>query len=141
MKNLKDILLERLVLTKRESFNHTFEDIWEMVWNLDFHEYEMEYDDEFFEDFEDLPVINNLPSHWSKFNGWVITYIKATGNRELWDEGPDHEDAIKMLDINLVNPENKRQSNIITVEHDEDYENFITAHDREHIYIALKEQI
>ena len=45
MRNLKDIVLERLVLSKKESFNHTFEDIWEMIYNMSYHEYYLEDDE------------------------------------------------------------------------------------------------
>ena len=105
MRNLKDIVLERLVLTRKESFNHTLEDIWEMIYNMSFHEYYLE-DDDFFEDLQSLPKVNNLPGNWKKFNGWSVIKIEATGNRELYDNGPDDEDAVKMLELELKDLQN-----------------------------------
>lgn len=141
MRNLKDIVLERLVLTRRESFNHTLEDIWEIIYNMSYHEYSLEDDDEFFEDLHSLPLINNLPGNWKSYNGWSVTEIKATGNRELWDFGPDHEDAIKMLELELIDLQNPKKRVRITIESDDEYTDYLEERAREILYIALKEQL
>lgn len=141
MRNLKDIVLERLVLTRRESFNHTFEDIWEMIYKMSYHEYYLEDDDEFYEDINALPRVNNLTAHWKKFNGWAITHIKATGNRELWDNGPEDKDAIKMLELTIVNPQNTNIESSITIESDDEYYEILDDRAREILFIALKEQL
>lgn len=140
MRNLKDIVLERLVLTRRESFNHTLEDIWEMIYNMQYHEYYLE-DDEFYGDINAVPRVNNLKNNWKKFNGWAVVHIKATGNRELYDNGPEDEDAIKMLELNIVNPENTADVNYITIESDDEYYEILDDRAREVLYIALKEQL
>lgn len=139
MRNLKDIILERLVLTRRESFNHTFEDIWEMIYKMKYHEYYLE-DDEFYEDIDALPRVNNLTDNWKKFNGWAITHINATGNRELCDNGPEDKDAIKMLELTIVNTKNTKEENYITIESDNEYYEILDDRAREVLFIALKEQ-
>ena len=140
MRNLKDIVLERLVLTRKESFNHTLEDIWEMIYNMSFHEYYLE-DDDFFEDLQSLPKVNNLPGNWKKFNGWSVIKIEATGNRELYDNGPDDEDAVKMLELELKDLQNHSKNGFVTIESDDDYYEILDDRDREILYIALKEQL
>ena len=141
MRNLKDMILERLVLTRRESFNHTFEDIWEMIYKMKYHEYYLEDDDEFFEDIDALPRVKNLKNHWKQFNGWAVVRVIAAGNRELMDNGPEDEDAIKILELNIVNPENTKDENYISIETDDDYYEILGDKAREILYIALKEQL
>ena len=152
MKNLKDVILERLnirnnviserlVLTRRESFNHTFEDIWEMIYKMSNHEYYLEDDDEFYEDQESLPKVNNLPRHWKMYNGWSVIKIEAGGNRELCDNGPDHEDAVKILELELTNLQNPGKSGYVTIESDDEYYEILGDKAREILYIALKEQL
>lgn len=140
MRNLKDIILERLVLTRRESFNHTFEDIWEMIYKMQYHEYYLEDDDEFFGDIDALPRVNNLTAHWKQFNGWVVKRIIATGNRELMDNGPEDEDAIKILELDIANPKNTKETTYISLESDDEYFEVLEDRAREILYIALKEQ-
>lgn len=140
MRNLKDIVLERLVLTRKESFNHTLEDIWEMIYNMSYHEYYLE-DDDFFEDLQSLPKVNNLPGNWKRYNGWSVIKIEATGNRELYDNGPDAEDAVKMLELELKDLQNPGKIGFVTIESDDDYYEILDDRAREILYIALKEQL
>lgn len=140
MRNLKDIVLERLVLSKKESFNHTFEDIWGMIYKMSYHEYYLEDDDEFFEDIDALPRVKNLKNHWKQFNGWAVTRIIATGNRELMDNGPEDENAIKILELDIANPKNTKETTYISLESDDEYFEVLEDRAREILYIALKEQ-
>jgi hypothetical protein len=141
MRNLKDIVLERLVLSKKESFNHTFEDIWEMIYKMSYHEYYLEDDDDFFEDIDALPRVKNLKNHWKQFNGWAVKRIIATGNRELMDNGPEDEDAIKILELDIANPKNTKETTYISLESDDEYYEILDDRAREILFIALKEQL
>ena len=86
-----------------------------------------------------LPRVKNLKNHWKQFNGWAVTRIIAAGNRELMDNGPEDEDAIKILELNIVNPQNTKETTYISLETDDDYYEILDDRAREVLFIALKE--
>lgn len=140
MKTLNNYITEKLHIPKGKSFAHTFEELWDLLYKLPHHEYYLEDDDDFFEDIQSLPRINNLPGNWKRFNGWAVTQVEAGGNRELCDYGPEHEDAVKILEVYLIDLENLDKRSSITVESDDEYLEYLDNRSREIIYIAVQEQ-
>lgn len=141
MKTLNNYITEKLFITKGKVDTEYFEDTWDMIYKLAFHEYSLEDDDEFFEDLHSLPLVDNLPGNWKKYNGWSVTQIKATGNRELWDNGPEDEDAVKMMELELLDMQNPDKRVYITVESEDEYAEYLHARAREIIHIAVEEYL
>ena len=139
MKTLNNFINEKLAVRKTKSFAHTFEEVWDIIYKLPHHEYYLEDDDEYFEDMQSLPKVNNLPGNWKTYNGWSVIKIEAGGNRELCDNGPDHEDAVKILELELTNLQNPGKSGYVTIETDDEYTDYLDSRSREIIYIAAQE--
>jgi hypothetical protein len=139
MKTLDSYITEKLFIGKGKSETHYYEDLWDLIYKLEWHEYDLEDDDEFFEDLQSLPRINNLPGSSKKYNGWVVTRIEANGNRALNDYGPDHKDALKIMTLQLLDLQNPHKRINIDIESDDEYTEYLEERAREIIHIAVQE--